>query len=69
MDAAYGMCESRKSNDFNYFLLSGKSFGVFEECESSCSQMKQELTNCHYLEDQSITLFGLKIYGKTTELF
>jgi hypothetical protein len=31
--------------------------------------MKQELTNCHYLEDQSITLFGLKIYGKTTAKF
>jgi hypothetical protein len=46
-----------------------ESFCVFEECESSCSQMKQELTNCYYLEDQSITLFGLKIYGKTTELF
>lgn len=39
------------------------SCGIIEECNSTCSQIKCELTNCHYLEDEAIILYGLKIYG------
>jgi len=30
---------------------------------NTANQMKQELTNCTYLEDDSVTIHGLKIYG------
>ena len=31
--------------------------------EPSVEEMKKELTNCIYLQDSSVTLYGLKIYG------
>ena len=31
--------------------------------EPSVEDMKKELTNCIYLQDSSVELFGLKIYG------
>ena len=31
--------------------------------QPSVEEMKKELTNCIYLQDSSISLYGLKIYG------
>ena len=33
------------------------------EDEPSVEDMKKELTNCIYLQDSSVTICGLKIYG------
>ena len=30
----------------------------------NCDDIKKELTNCTYLEDSSVEICGLKIYGK-----
>ena len=31
---------------------------------AQCEDIKKELTNCTYLEDSSVEICGLKIYGK-----
>ncbi|CAG0904911.1 unnamed protein product [Cyprideis torosa] len=36
---------------------------LLEAIESPSNEAKRLLTNCFYLEDQGIELFGLKIYG------
>ena len=33
--------------------------------DSDTKDLKNELTNCTYLEDSSVEIHGLKIYGKT----
>lgn len=45
------------------FTPTSRTTGTIGDCDSSCSAIKEELTNCQYLEDESITLYGLKVYG------
>ena len=34
-----------------------------------CQDIKKELTNCTYLEDSSVEICGLKVYGKYLHLY
>jgi len=51
----------------------GSKFGdTSSMCETqkqnvSSQEMKRELTNCTYLEDSSVQICGLKIYGGLSE--